>query len=86
VRFREDSFNIKDLLCNDLEQVTLGKFPGINALKKVLLDLGAEGALMSGSGPSVFGLFRTPQQASMAFQEIKHQQRWDTFLVKLLAP
>ncbi|NVM57043.1 MAG: 4-(cytidine 5'-diphospho)-2-C-methyl-D-erythritol kinase, partial [Desulfobacterales bacterium] len=84
--FKKDLSNVKDLLCNDLEQVTLEKFPEINTIKKVLLDLGAQGALMSGSGPSVFGLFQTPQQASLAFQTIRHQQRWDAFLVKLLAP
>ncbi len=86
LRFMEDPSQIKDLLCNDLEQVTVREFSEISTVKKALLDLGAEGALMSGSGPSVFGLFRAPQQASMAFQTIKHQGRWDTFMVQLLAP
>jgi 4-diphosphocytidyl-2-C-methyl-D-erythritol kinase len=84
--FLEDPFKLKDFLCNDLEQVTVGQFPEINAIKTALLDLGAEGALMSGSGPAVFALFQDPQQASLAFKRIEQQGRWDVFLVKLLLP
>lgn len=86
LRFPEASSKIKGFLCNDLEQVAVQKFSEIKSIKEALLDLGAEGALMSGSGPSVFGLFQSPQQASAAFQKTKHQQRWDTFLVELLTP
>ena len=84
--FLEDLSKLKGLLCNDLEQVTVGQFPEINTIKKALLDLGAEGVLMSGSGPTVFALFQDPQQASLAFKGIKQQQRWGVFLVKLLLP
>ena len=84
--FLEDLSKVKDFLCNDLEQVTVGQFPEINAIKTALLDLGAEGALMSGSGPAVFALFQGPQQASLAFKRIEQQGRWDVFLVKLLLP
>ena len=84
--FLEDLSKLKGLLCNDLEQVTVGQFPEINTIKKALLDLGAEGVLMSGSGPTVFALFQDPQQASLAFKGIKQQQRGDVFLVKLLLP
>ena len=44
-------------LCNDLETVTETRFPEIASIKEALIDNGAKGALMSGSGPSVFGLF-----------------------------
>ncbi len=84
--FPEDPSKIKSLLCNDLELVTAEKFPEINTIKAALVDLGAGAALMSGSGPAVFGLFQRPQQASLAFQQIKKQRRWDTFLVSLLLP
>jgi len=84
--FLEDLSKLKDFLCNDLEQVTVGQFPEINTIKTALLDLGAEGALMSGSGPAVFALFQDPQQASLAFKRIEQQGRWDVFLVKLLLP
>ncbi|MCF8055201.1 MAG: 4-(cytidine 5'-diphospho)-2-C-methyl-D-erythritol kinase [Desulfocapsa sp.] len=44
-------------LYNDLETVTIEHYPEIAAIKRFLLDNGASDALMSGSGPTVFGLF-----------------------------
>lgn len=76
----------KLFLFNDLEQVTVGRFPEISLIKKGLLDLGAEVALMSGSGPSVFGLFKDARQAAEAVEKVKNQGDWDTFLVPLLIP
>lgn len=84
--FKKALPRVETLLCNDLEQVTIAKFPEISIIKKALLDLGAQGTLMSGSGPTVFGLFQSPRQASTAFQMIRQQGRWDTFLAKLLVP
>jgi 4-diphosphocytidyl-2-C-methyl-D-erythritol kinase len=84
--FEQDFSKVKDLLCNDLEQVTIGKFPQIKIVKQALLDLGAETALMSGSGPSVFGLFTDADQAKEAFHSVRHRGGWDTFLVALLRP
>jgi len=86
-RFLNQDFSrVKHFLCNDLEQVTIGKFPEIKSIKRALLDLGAEIALMSGSGPSVFGLFKDAQQATKANHRIRHLGRWNTFLVDLLLP
>lgn len=42
---------------NDLEQVALVSYPEIERLKQGLLGLGASSVLMSGSGPTVFGIF-----------------------------
>lgn len=42
---------------NDLESVVLSQYPAINALKQRMQELGADAALMSGSGSTVFGLF-----------------------------
>ena len=44
-------------LANDLEQTSVGRWPIIARIKAVLLQVGAAGALMTGSGPTVFGLF-----------------------------
>lgn len=91
-RYFEKNFSkIKDILCNDLEQVTIEKFPVIKTIKRGLLDLGAEIALMSGSGSSVFGLFRDAQRATKAIHSItrlrrRQKERWDIFLVDLLFP
>jgi 4-diphosphocytidyl-2-C-methyl-D-erythritol kinase len=84
--FLEDHSRIKDLLCNDLEQVTVGRFPEIDSVKRALLDLGAIGSLMSGSGSTVFGLFPTRQQAADVVNRLEDQKQWDTFLVDLLLP
>lgn len=53
-------------LHNDLEEVTSRWYPEIGWLKKKLLELGAQAALMSGSGPTVFGLFSGEAAASQA--------------------
>lgn len=47
----------KHLLANDLERAVIPEYPLIGELKDALLQLGAEDALMSGSGSSVFGMF-----------------------------
>lgn len=44
-------------LMNDLEEVTLNAHPQVKAVKEMLKETGAKGVLMSGSGPSVFGIF-----------------------------
>ena len=51
------------LLENDLERVTMKRFPIIEEIKESLIDAGAIGALMSGSGPSVFGIFDSETSA-----------------------
>jgi 4-diphosphocytidyl-2-C-methyl-D-erythritol kinase len=51
------------LLENDLEQVTAARFPIIGEIKRSLEGAGAIGALMSGSGPSVFGIFESGAKA-----------------------
>lgn len=54
-------------LVNDLESVTLKKYPELSRLKDEMRERGAIGALMSGSGPTVFGLFKDQQQALAAY-------------------
>jgi 4-diphosphocytidyl-2-C-methyl-D-erythritol kinase len=51
------------LLGNVLEPVTASVHPEIYAIKKTLAEAGASGALMSGSGPTVFGLCPSPGEA-----------------------
>ena len=50
----------KELMKNDFELSVFGEFPEIAAIKDKLYDLGAVYASMSGSGSSVFGIFREP--------------------------
>jgi 4-diphosphocytidyl-2-C-methyl-D-erythritol kinase len=84
--FQEGFSKVENLLCNDLEQVTTGKFSDIKIIKRALLDHGAKTALMSGSGPSVCGLFTDKQRAKKAVESIKDQGKWETFLVGFLLP
>ena len=71
----EIEFDIKNHLCNDLEMVTASRHPGINQAKQELLELGADGVLMSGSGPSVFGLFKnkTSEQMEKFYKRLKNK-------------
>lgn len=54
-------------LGNVLETVTIKNYPVIEELKEVLLKSGADNALMSGSGPTVFGLFTKEENAKEAY-------------------
>jgi 4-diphosphocytidyl-2-C-methyl-D-erythritol kinase len=53
-------------LYNDLEAVTLSRYPELADLKQALWRQGALGALMSGSGPTVFGMFQEEGAAVQA--------------------
>jgi 4-diphosphocytidyl-2-C-methyl-D-erythritol kinase len=63
-------FNPAHHLTNDLEKVTAQKYPEIGVAKEKLISLGAIGALMTGSGPTVFGLFNNVDTAKMAKQTL----------------
>ncbi|MFQ5736599.1 MAG: 4-(cytidine 5'-diphospho)-2-C-methyl-D-erythritol kinase [Thermodesulfobacteriota bacterium] len=63
--------DVAALLANDLEPVTTGRFPEISRLKALLVEHGALGALMSGSGATVFGLFSTHAAARGALEGIR---------------
>ena len=69
-RLGKESLVISQFLENDLESVTSVKFPMLDRIKKTLLDAGAEGALMTGSGPTVFGVFGSRKQAEQAGEKI----------------
>ena len=60
-------------LHNDLESVSLEMHPELADLKKMLLRHGALGALMSGSGPTVFGIFRDGKEAKKILEVIKKE-------------
>lgn len=56
---------------NILETVTVPRYPVINEIKKVMLDHGARIAMMSGSGPSVFGIFPNEKEIRKAYEALK---------------
>ncbi|MCM1261746.1 MAG: 4-(cytidine 5'-diphospho)-2-C-methyl-D-erythritol kinase [Butyrivibrio sp.] len=59
---------------NVLETVTVKEYPVIDTIKDVMKCAGAENALMSGSGPTVFGIFTTDEQAQKAAAQIRNQK------------
>lgn len=62
---------------NVLETVTIPEYPVIQRLKDSMMRYGAKAALMSGSGPTVFGIFGSRQAAKKAFAALKrgHQAK-----------
>ena len=66
-----DLKGITDRLGNVLETVTVPAYPIIEEIKALMRKEGAENALMSGSGPTVFGIFTEEEKAKAAAQKIK---------------
>lgn len=56
---------------NVLETVTIPNYPVIDEIKKHMLSHGAVGAMMSGSGPTVFGLFDDEDTAKKAYKAMR---------------
>lgn len=61
---------ILERLENVLEAVTIPLHPVIADLKRRMLELGAAGSLMSGSGPTVFGIFTDSKKAACAYEQL----------------
>lgn len=70
-------------MTNVLETVTIKKYGVINDIKNELLRLGALGSMMSGSGPSVFGIFENEKQACLAYEGLKNSE-WECFVTQTI--
>ncbi len=71
-------------LANDLEQVTLSFHPVLKRMKAFLLENGALGAAMTGSGPTMFGIFADQDSAVRAEKTALRNNGWMTFCVRAL--
>lgn len=60
---KRDLYGVTSRMENVLETVTINIHPEIAEIKKQMLDLGALNSLMSGSGPTVFGIYDDEQKA-----------------------
>lgn len=69
-------------LGNDLEAVTIKRYPEIGNIKEELKRAGAAAALMSGSGPTVFGLFAAEEKAQRCYQQFAKDYGENVFLVR----
>lgn len=70
----KDLYKVASSMGNVLEQVTIDVYPVIEEIKNVMKEQGALNAMMSGSGPTVFGLFDDKNRARSAMQRIKELQ------------
>lgn len=59
------------LMGNVLESVTVSTYPVIDEIKEFMVQHGALGAMMSGSGPTVFGLFEDERTAKRAYEKLR---------------
>lgn len=69
---------ILPLLRNDLEAVTIDSYPAVGLVKQALHASGADGVLMSGSGPTVFGIYSSQSAQARAYQQlvVAHPHWW----------
>jgi 4-diphosphocytidyl-2-C-methyl-D-erythritol kinase len=82
--FKKEAFAGEKHLCNDLETVTESVCPEIVSIKRQLMRHGAKGAMMTGSGTTVFGLFTDPDMAGKALDLLKRTADWKVFLTDLM--
>lgn len=69
----QDLYKISSSMGNVLEGVTIKEYPVIQAIKEQMLKEGALNALMSGSGPTVFGIFDDKGKAKKAQKMLKEK-------------
>ena len=70
----KDLHEVCNHMGNVLETVTIPNYPIIDEIKKKMMNSGAIGAMMSGSGPTVFGLFEDEETAKKAYKEMKKSE------------
>lgn len=67
---KNDLYGVASRLQNVMETVTLSLCPDIEAIKNLMKENGALNAIMSGSGPTVFGIFDDEIKAEKAYEKI----------------
>lgn len=74
---KKDLSGVVSQLGNVLETVTIPENPVIQTLKDKMMEMGADGSLMSGSGPTVFGLFTNQAAVQAAYEELRYGSSQD---------
>ncbi len=80
-KFLRTPEGVSRILLNHLEDVVSRRYPQIGLMKKKLLSAGAMGALMTGSGPTVFGLFPDEKSAAKGYREIEKSIRKEGWVI-----
>ena len=78
----QDLKEMAPLLCNVLESVTIKKYEVIERYKQLMLEKGALMSMMSGSGPTVFGLTAKKSEALRIAGFLRHATRADVFVTR----
>lgn len=78
-----DSTGVGIRMFNVLESVTAAAHPEIGKIKRILLECGATGSVMSGSGPTVIGMFKDRSVANDA-KNLLRKERCEAFVVHTL--
>jgi len=73
--------DIRKLIYNQLEEVSIARYPVIAQIKKDLLEGGVDCALMSGSGPAVFALLKD-QKVTKKLRNKMEKRKFSTWLVR----
>ncbi len=80
-----DPAYVEGLLCNDLEAPAAQESPGIHSVRAALENTGTDKVLMSGSGSSVFALFRHESAAERVRDQIgRDHDTWQVFACRML--
>ena len=76
--------DILALLVNDFEPLVFGHYPQLHDLKNSLLTAGAKAVSMTGSGPTLVGLFRSEEEARAAHYLLRRKEDTTTFVAHTL--
>lgn len=79
---KRDIKGVSHNMRNVLEKVAIPRYGIIREAKDRLVELGALGSMMSGSGPAVFGIFSDGGAAAAACDSLTKDGRWQCFCVK----
>jgi len=83
-QFYRTAEDICSIFNNDLESVTIPAFPVIADIKKLMIQYGSTGSMMSGSGSTVFGIFSNKKEAENAGKLISTGTDWYSAVVETL--
>lgn len=70
----QDLGKVASSMGNVLEEVTIGEYPVIDEIKQIMRESGALNAMMSGSGPTVFGIYADRAKARAVAARIREQK------------
>jgi 4-diphosphocytidyl-2-C-methyl-D-erythritol kinase len=72
------------LLVNDFEPLIFGHYPQLHEIRRALLEEGARAAPMTGSGPTLVGLFDSEEEARAAYDKLQSRDDVNSFLTHTL--